>query len=270
MKIIKSIFELKKAIKNYNNIGFVPTMGGIHKGHASLIKVSQSREKKTIVSIFVNPTQFNKKKDFNNYPRNLKKDLEILKRLKVDYLFLPQEKEIYMKKMRKFILKKSEMILCAKFRKGHFEGVLDIMNRLLYFIKSRHVYMGEKDYQQLSLIKKILGKKYNINIVGCPTIRDNNKVALSTRNNLLNKSSITKVSKLTLQLLKLKKKLTLNSLKVPIDLFKIKSELEKLYKIKIEYLEFRDEKKLILNNFKLKYRLFVAYNIDNVRLIDNF
>ena len=138
MKIIKNIFELNKAINNYNNIGFVPTMGGIHKGHASLIKISQRKKLNTIVSIFVNPTQFNKKKDFDSYPRNIKKDIQILKKLKVDFLFLPNTKELYMKKMKKFNLKKSEKILCAKFRVGHFEGVLNVMNRLLSLIKSKH------------------------------------------------------------------------------------------------------------------------------------
>ena len=101
MKIIKNIFELNKAIKNYKNIGFVPTMGGIHKGHASLIKISQKNKEKTIVSIFVNPAQFNDKEDFKKYPRNIKRDISILKKLKVSYLFLPKVEEIYKKKMKK-------------------------------------------------------------------------------------------------------------------------------------------------------------------------
>ena len=105
MKIIKNIFELNKAINNYKNIGFVPTMGGIHKGHASLIKISQKKNEKTIVSIFINPTQFNEKKDFEKYPRNIKKDISILKKLKVSYLFLPKVEEIYKKKNEKFYSK---------------------------------------------------------------------------------------------------------------------------------------------------------------------
>ena len=98
MEIIKNIFDLNKAIKSFKNYGFVPTMGGIHKGHISLIKNSQKKCKKTIVSIFVNPTQFNNKNDFNKYPRNLKQDIKVLKRLKVDYLFIPNSKEIYKSK----------------------------------------------------------------------------------------------------------------------------------------------------------------------------
>ena len=144
------------------------------------------------------------------------------------------------------------------------------MNRLLSLVKSKLVFMGEKDYQQFLLIKKILGKKYKVKIISCPTIRDKNQIALSTRNNLLNLESIKIVSNIAKRLLKLKKKSILNNFQVQINLSQIKSEFEKNYRIKIDYLEFRDEKNLKLNNFKSKYRLFVAYNINNVRLIDNF
>ncbi len=222
MKILKNVFELNKAVKNYENVGFVPTMGGIHKGHVSLIKISQKNNKETIVSIFVNPTQFNQKKDFKNYPRNIKKDISILKKLKVTYLFLPEVNEIYKKRLKNFKLNKSDRILCAKFRKGHFEGVLNVMNRLLSVVKSKNVFMGEKDFQQYRLIKKILGKKYKINIIGCPTIRESNKIALSTRNKLLNKSSIQAASKIAIKLNKLKKLSQIGKL---LDLSKYKNEL---------------------------------------------
>ena len=267
MKIIKSIFELNKAIINYKNIGFVPTMGGIHKGHTSLIKISKKRNKETIVSIFVNPTQFNQKRDFKKYPRNIEKDISILKKLKVDYLFLPKVEEIYEKKTKTFVLQKSDKILCAKYRKGHFEGVLKVMNRLLSLVKSKYVFMGEKDFQQYSLIKKILGKRHNVKIIRCPTIREKNKIALSTRNKLLNRSCIIKASKIAKELIKIKRISRTDTL---INLSKIKNELENKYKIKIDYLEFRDEKKLKLNNFKIKYRLFIAYYVNGIRLIDNF
>ena len=162
MKIITSIFDLNKEIKNYKNIGFVPTMGGIHEGHKSLIKASQNKKRMTIVSIFVNPTQFNKKDDFKKYPRNIQNDIAILKKLNVEYLFTPSAKEMYEFKAKKFNLKKKDKILCAKFRIGHFEGVLNVMNRLMTIIKSKDLYMGEKDYQQLYLIKKFLSKKFQL------------------------------------------------------------------------------------------------------------
>ena len=185
MKIITSIFELNKEIKDYKNIGFVPTMGGIHAGHKSLIKASQNKKSKTIVSIFVNPTQFNKRDDFKKYPRNIRKDIAILKKMNVEYLFKPSAREIYKFKAKKFNLKKKDKILCAKFRTGHFEGVLNVMNRLMTIVKSKDLYMGEKDYQQLYLIKKFLSKKFKARINSCPTVRVNKNIALSTRNKLL-------------------------------------------------------------------------------------
>jgi len=270
MEIITNILDLNKAIYNFKNIGFVPTMGGIHKGHLYLIKNSQKKCKKTLVSIFVNPTQFNDKNDYKNYPRNLNNDIKILKKHKVDYLFIPKVKDLYKIKMKKFILKNSEKVLCAKSRKGHFEGVLDVMNRLLSLVKSKFVFMGEKDFQQFLLIKKILGKKYKTNIIACKTIRDKNKIALSTRNKLLSRNSIKVASNIAKKLLQLKKNSILSNLRFQFNLSNIRFEFEKKYKIKIDYLEFRDEKKLKLNNFKSKYRLFIAYNINNIRLIDNF
>ena len=169
--------------------------------------------------------------------------------------------------MKNFKLNKSDKILCAKYRKGHFEGVLNVMNRMLSIVRSKHVFMGEKDFQQYKLIKRILGKKYKIKIVGCPTIRERNRIAFSTRNNLLKKSEIKSASKIANKLIKLKKLPQANK---SINLSKYKVELEKKFKIKIDYLEFRDEKKMKLNNFKSKYRLFIAYYINGVRLIDNF
>ena len=270
MKIITSIFDLNKEIKDYKNIGFVPTMGGIHLGHESLIKASQKKKTKTIVSIFVNPTQFNKTHDFRMYPRNIKKDIISLKKLNVDYLFAPKISDIYKFKAKKFVLKKKDKILCAKFREGHFEGVLNIMNRLMLIIKSKDLFMGEKDFQQLFLIKKFLSKKFNVRLNSCPTIRTKNEIALSTRNKLLNKESLKKASQIAKILKKIKNKSKLYSSKSNLNLTDCKKKLEKRFKIKVDYLEFRDEKNLRLNNFKNKFRLFVAYNINKVRLIDNF
>ena len=270
MKIITSIFDLNKEIKDYKNVGFVPTMGGIHDGHKSLIKASQNKKSKTIVSIFVNPTQFNRRDDFKKYPRNIKKDIAILKKLNVEYLFTPNIEDIYKFKAKKFNLKKKDKILCAKFRSGHFEGVLDVMNRLMTIIKSKDLYMGEKDYQQLYLIKKFLSKKFNVRINSCPTIRVNKNIALSTRNKILKINSLKKASEIASFLKKIKHKSKSHGSEMMINLPNYKKKLEQKYNIKIDYLEFRDEKDLKTSNFKNKYRLFVAYNIDNVRLIDNY
>jgi len=146
MKLIKHITDLNKAINSEKKLGFVPTMGNLHRGHESLINISKKKCKKTIVSIFVNPTQFNKKNDYKSYPRSLNADLKTLKRLKVDYVYLPTVAQIYKgANISKILLKKSEKILCAKFRKGHFEGVLDVLNRFVKLISPKIGFKGEKD-----------------------------------------------------------------------------------------------------------------------------
>ena len=266
MKIITNIDDLNKAISTINNLGFVPTMGGLHDGHKSLIKISKNKSKKTIVSIFVNPKQFNNKKDYKSYPRNIKKDLKILKLLKVNFVFIPTVKEIYSNKNNiKFNLNKKDNILCAKYRKGHFEGVLNVMDKLLKLINPKFVFMGEKDFQQLYLIKRFFRSK-RTQIINCPTIRGKNKVALSSRNILLKKNDLIKAGLIAKYLIKLKKTIS----KKKISLSDKKRFLEERYSIKIEYLELRNIYNLKLTKFKNKSKLFIAYYIKGIRLIDNF
>ncbi len=136
MIIFKSINKLNKEVNFKANIGFVPTMGALHSGHISLIKLSKSKCKKTLVSIFVNPSQFNKSSDYKKYPRKLSRDIKILKNLKVDYLLIPKISEIYKnKKNMKIKITKKDKILCAKYRPGHFEGVLAVIQQFLSNIK---------------------------------------------------------------------------------------------------------------------------------------
>ena len=152
MKTLLNNIDLNEALFDNSNIGFVPTMGSLHDGHISLIKKSLKLSNKTIVSIFVNPKQFNNKEDYKKYPRNIKKDLKILKKLKVDYVYLHRIKDIYKAKNKiKIKLNKKDKILCAKYRKGHFEGVIEIMTRLTKIINPSKIFMGEKDFQQLLL-----------------------------------------------------------------------------------------------------------------------
>ena len=157
MKLIRHITDLNKAINKENKLGFVPTMGSLHKGHEFLIKNSKKLCKKTLVSIFINPTQFNNKNDFKSYPRDLINDLKFLKKLKVNFVYLPTIKQIYKdKKLFKIKLKNNQKILCAKFRKGHFEGVLDVLNRFVKLISPKIMFMGEKDYQQFFLVRDFI------------------------------------------------------------------------------------------------------------------
>ena len=270
MKILLNNTSLFKSLRPFNDLGFVPTMGGIHEGHLSLINKSNKLCKKTIVSIFVNPKQFNNKKDLKSYPQNIKKDLKILKKSKkVDFVYLPKFKDIYKdKKKSKITLLKKDKILWAKFRKGHFEGVLDVMNKLTKIVKPKKIFMGEKDFQQLYLVKKELRKKYKTKVVPCKTVRDRNNVALSSRNLLLNKSSLIIAAKIYKKLVDIKKNIK-NKKNISSFLNLKKKELKNNYKIKIDYLELRNIKNLKLSNTKNNSRLFIAYYLKNVRLIDN-
>ena len=270
MIIFKSINKLNKEVNFKANIGFVPTMGALHKGHISLIKSSKKICKKTLVSIFVNPSQFNKHNDFKNYPKNLEKDIKILKKLKVEYLLIPHVKDIYKGgKNTKIKLNKKDVIMCALYRPDHFEGVLAVINQFLLRFKPKHIFFGEKDYQQLMLIKKFIKNKFKIIIHSCPTIRDKNRVALSSRNILLNNDAIKKSSYIANLLIKFKNKLKKNiSFKKKLNniIFKINS----MKKIKIEYLEIRNKINLSKNCNRSNFKIFLAYYNNKVRLIDNY
>ena len=270
MKVLLNNSSLFKTIRPFNDLGFVPTMGGIHKGHLSLINKSNNLCKKTIVSIFINPKQFNNKKDLKSYPRNILKDLKILKKSKkVDFIYLPRFKDIYKdKKKSKIELLKKDKVLCAKFRKGHFEGVLDVMNKLTKIINPQKIFMGEKDFQQLYLVKKELERKYKTKVISCKTIRDKNNVALSSRNLLLNKSNLKIAANIYKKLSNIKK-----NIKKKKNISKFlkyqKMKLTNNYKIKIDYLELRNLSNLKNSNTNKNSRLFIAYYLSNVRLIDN-
>ena len=270
MKILIKNKDINEALKKVSNLGFVPTMGSLHKGHEYLIKQSKKKCNQTLVSIFINPTQFNNKKDYLSYPKNLNKDLNILKKLKVNFVFIPNKKEIYSFKRKKaIILKKENKVLCAKFRKGHFEGVIDVMDRLTNIIRPNKIFMGEKDYQQLLLVKNFIEKKYESKIIPCKTIRNKNKLALSSRNKLLNKKDLFKAGRIAKDLfhfkifLKNKKKIK-NLLQKKIEL------LKKNFDIKIDYLEIRKKNNLKTSLNIKDSKIFIAYFIDKVRLIDNF
>ena len=270
MKIFKNKLSLQSEILNDNCISFIPTMGGLHKGHFSLINKAKSSKCKICVSIFINPKQFNKKDDFINYPRNLVNDIKKLKKLKVNYLYLPTYKDIYnFKTKNKVYLDKFSKQLCGKFRKNHFKGVLNVVNRFLEIIKPKYIYLGIKDFQQLILINKNIQKnKIKTKVIECKTIREKNGVACSTRNLNLNKNELIIASNIYRYLLNLNKKIRKNY-----KLFRVNKIIKNLISLgatKIDYIE-----NLNINNFKKnknlkkKYKLFFAYNINNIRLIDN-
>ena len=267
MIIFKSINKLNKEVNFKADIGFVPTMGALHQGHVSLIKKSQKKCKKTLVSIFVNPAQFNNKKDYKKYPKNIQNDLKLLNNLKVDYVLIPRIKDVYgNKRKRKFKISKSNKILCAKYRPGHFEGVLSVINQFIKKLKINKIFLGEKDYQQYLLIREFLKKKSNIKTILCRTIRMKNGLAYSSRNRLLNQKSVKEAALLTLKLKKLfiQLKKNLNN-KIIINDFIIKNK-----RFNIEYLELRNKNNLSKKISKKNVKIFIAFYIHGIRLIDNF
>lgn len=186
MKIITEIHEIK-AVRSAESIGFVPTMGNLHAGHAHLLQRSRQENAVSVLSVFINPTQFNDSKDFKNYPKTLDDDKKIAADNGVDYLFLPTEKLLY---PNGYTYKITENTISSqlegKHRPGHFDGVLTVVMKLLQLIQPNNAYFGEKDYQQLQLIKGLVKEFFlPTNIIGCETVRDANGLAYSSRNNRL-------------------------------------------------------------------------------------
>ena len=191
MEIINSVKELKDKLyihkSQKRSIGLVPTMGALHKGHISLVEKCSKENDITVVSIFVNPTQFNDKKDLERYPRTLEADCKLLGNIKVDIVFAPSVEEIYPEPdTRTFSYPPTDTIMEGKYRPGHFNGVCQIVSKLFDFVEPDKAYFGEKDFQQVAVIKAMVkDKKYSIEIIQCPIIRENDGLALSSRNALL-------------------------------------------------------------------------------------
>tara|TARA_Y200000002_G_scaffold234528_1_gene193710 strand:+ start:25 stop:840 length:816 start_codon:yes stop_codon:yes gene_type:complete len=270
MKIFKSKEHLKSQIGNKKSISFIPTMGGLHKGHISLIKIAKKYKNETLVSIYVNPKQFNKKEDYKKYPRNLTKDLKILKKLKVNYIYLPTYKDLFkFKPSHKIYLHKFSKKLCGKYRKYHFKGVLNVINRFLEIIRPKYLLLGLKDFQQLTLIQKhIIKNEIHTKIISCKTVRETSGVACSSRNFNLNKNQMKIAKDVYDYLIKIKRKTKKN-----LKLFSSSSFQKNLIKIgvnKIDYLEIINCKTLQKpNNSKEPFNIFIAYYLNTVRLIDN-
>src|SRR6056300_684070 len=208
-------------------------------------------------------------KEIKKYPKNINKDLKILKKLKVDLVFIPKTKDIYnSKRLKKISLSQKDKILCAKYRKGHFEGVIDVMDRLTKLITPNKIFMGEKDYQQFFLLKKFIEKRYPSKIINCKTIRDNKSIALSSRNILLKSKSLKIAANVVKELRNIKKNLNKQK-NVQIYLNERIQNLIKNNKIKLEYLELRNLKNLNTSTTIKNSRLFIAYYLENIRLIDN-
>ena len=263
-----------KSIQSENfTIGFVPTMGALHQGHLSLMQQSLSENKCTVVSIFVNPTQFNNPEDLANYPRTLEDDLKKIVALNSAIIvFAPTIEAIYNGKPKSdfFDFDGLENQMEGKFRPGHFNGVGTIVKRLFEIVTPTNAYFGEKDFQQLQIIKKLVDKyQMKINIKSCPIYRESNNLAMSSRNALLSVKEKQEAAVIYKTLVDTKTKFKTNSAS------SITKWVEKLFKknpdFKLDYFQIAEETSLspcLRKSKTKKYRAFIAVFVNNVRLID--
>lgn len=276
MKIIRKVSDIiklrEKEIIGYT-IGFVPTMGALHLGHLSLVEKSVKENDFTIVSIFVNPTQFNDKNDFLNYPITIEKDLEMLEKSKCDLVFLPEADDIY-KNYNGFQMDFDglDKLYEGEFRPGHFQGVVDIVYRLFDIVKPHNSYFGEKDFQQLAVITLMVNKSnLPINIVPCATVREKSGLAMSSRNERLSIEERKNAAKIFEVLTKIKK--TVKSNDSPDQIItKISEEINLNPFLQTEYVTFCNPvslKPIFSFSQNSVVRLCVAVWCGKIRLIDN-
>jgi len=223
MILFKKLTDLRKWLDDQqekeNTIGFVPTMGALHAGHISLIETSVKANRITVCSIFVNPTQFNDPADFEKYPVTIEKDIAVLEAAGCDVLFLPSVKEIYpdgVKAVRNYELGYLETVFEGKYRPGHFQGVCMVVNRLLDIVQPGNLYLGQKDYQQCMVITKLvelMGASQKIKVNICPTLREADGLAMSSRNMRLNETERKKAVTIYQALSMMKKELQQGKLK---------------------------------------------------------
>lgn len=279
MKIYKKAETLKNRIKqtNLSPVGFVPTMGALHNGHLSLVQNAVSQCPVVVVSIYVNPEQFNEKEDLKCYPRTTESDLNLLKSTlrKNDMVFIPDDKEIYpAKDNRVFSFGNLDNVMEAKFRRGHFTGVARVITRLFDIVTPDIAYFGQKDFQQLAVIKKLVrqtGRK--IRIASNPTVRENDGLAMSSRNMLLEKEHRKNARIIYCSLLNASKMISDHNIE---DIRNyVRNSIEKMPGFKIEYFEIVDDEELIpvseKNEMKenKSYYGCIAVRAGKIRLIDN-
>ena len=272
MFFIQSVEKLKVLIKANNNIAFVPTMGNLHNGHLSLVEKAKSLSGDILVSIFINPSQFNSQEDFNAYPKTLDQDILLLEPFFDDrfIVFTPKEDEILSHKTgTQYNLPQAADDLCGKYRPGHFEGVIQIIDIFFDLIKPRYSVFGKKDYQQLFLIKDFAKIKYpNIKIISQDTIRSSESLALSSRNGLLGLKHLSQATELNFALQELVEMVKLDRDHENAAL-KIKSLLNKSgWEVEYVAIRRRFDLKEATGDDKLLVAL-VAARLNNVRLIDN-
>ena len=276
MKVLKS----KKTLIDYverqremgKKIGFAPTMGALHEGHLSLYKAAKKENDEVISSIFVNPTQFNNPDDFQKYPKTLEKDIELLEKAGVDAVYVPNVEEMYPDGLnsKKYDFDGLENEMEGKYRPGHFDGVGTIVEELFRQVQPHNAYFGEKDYQQLAIIKKMVEKtKLPVKIHGVPTLREEDGLAMSSRNVRLTETQRKEATIIYETLTKVKEWFKVISLE------EIKQKVTDIFRnsnFELEYFVIADEEMLKEANAideDKEYRAFIVAYADTVRLIDN-
>ena len=265
--------EKISSLEKETSIGFVPTMGALHKGHLSLIKQAKRENNFVVVSIFVNPTQFENKEDLHNYPSNLEADLSLLESTSCDLVFTPDVSEIYQNNVESvlFDFDGLEHQMEGKFRSGHFDGVGTVVSQLFKIVRPNKAYFGEKDFQQLQIIKNLVKKnKIPVEIVPCEIYREKDGLAMSSRNVRLTEAQ-RKVAPMIYEILKeVKSKFPKESI-LNISNW-VENEFQKLPLLDLEYFEIANDENLQSAKRKdpnQKYRAFIAVFAGDIRLIDN-
>ena len=277
MKIFNNKKDLKDCLLEYKRskktIGFVPTMGALHRGHLSLIEEAQRTNNVVVASIFVNPTQFDNVEDLKKYPKTIENDIKLLAAVSCDVLFSPPVEEIYSKNIvsEKLDFDGLEHQMEGKFRDGHFDGVGTVVKTLFKIIEPNSAYFGQKDFQQLQIIKKMVQKnKLNVNVKGCQIFREKDGLAMSSRNSRLSNEG-REIAPFIYEILKkVKDKLKTKSVDEINDWVENEFKTQKL--LKLEYFIIADEKTLKTTKKRdtgKKYRAFIAVFAGKIRLIDN-
>lgn len=279
MKVAGTVKELRRLIKNAGSspVGFVPTMGALHEGHISLVRKSISECDVTVVSIYVNPTQFNDKEDLKNYPRNIEADLSLLGKVlrEKDIVFTPSDKEIYPEKdTRVFNFGNLEKVMEALHRPGHFNGVGQVVSRLFDIVNPAIAYFGLKDFQQVAVIRELVRQKgYKIKISGQPVIRESDGLAMSSRNKLL-EPAVRKDAPVIFKTISEAVHMAKNS-DIPGIKQYIKKSIENTPPFLVEYFEIVDDEFLVPVKSKnemlggKRYYGCIAVKAGKIRLIDN-
>ncbi len=277
MPLIKTKKELKLQLslaKKKGSLGLVPTMGALHQGHVSLVKRAYSENTTTVVTIFVNPTQFDNQEDLDKYPNTLKADMELLQGISNEIIvFAPIASEIYGVHIssKTYDFGRLGKVMEGAFRDGHFEGVGTIVEKLLTLVGPDRAYFGEKDFQQLQIIKKLVAlRNIPVEIIGCPIVREPSGLAMSSRNERLAPLLRKEAAFIYRTLRSAKKKFGMKSAKTVTEW--VKDQFEKHTDLKLEYFTITDVEKLRPVQRKrrnTKYRAFIAVYAKDVRLIDN-